>query len=116
MRPLVIDEKAKAGIERVKAFANMRRFSIQDIQRIIDGKAPAPGDDENYRVEFFHGWKVVYTIEQQPLGLVHHISISVQPVNPKNPYPHPAAVEMILQEFGLPPLQEFLHASEEPFP
>jgi hypothetical protein len=49
------------------------------------------------------GYKVTYTLEDQPVGRIEHISISV--MRPGK-MPNPVAVDMILREFGMRPLAD----------
>lgn len=104
MRALLIDAIAKENISRLKTFADQRRFSLSQMIRRVSGQLPAPGDDPNYTVKLFDGFKVVYTIEQhpEPADWCHHVSISIQAKDQKKPWPHPGAVDEILRCFHLP--------------
>lgn len=53
-------------------------------------------------VELPIGYFVTYSHETQPIGLCHHLSVSVRR---PNKMPSVEAVEMILEEFGMRPLQ-----------
>jgi hypothetical protein len=44
------------------------------------------------------GYRVVFSIEEQPIGWCRHLSVSV---DKKGKYPTPQAVELIMQEFGM---------------
>ncbi len=49
-------------------------------------------------LEIPFGFRVAYSVEEQPGGLCGHLSISV---DAKGKMPHPQAVEMIAAEFGM---------------
>jgi hypothetical protein len=116
MRVLVIDELAEAEVQRVRTFALSRRQSLHDIMRRMKGSPEAPGDDPQYMLELKDGWKVVYTIEQQPSGWFHHISVSIDARAEDKPWPHPAGVDMILKLFGLGCVKSAAHGWPENTP
>lgn len=95
MRALILDERAQAKIDRVKAFAAQPEnfyhvgadgFSLQR----------PPGDDERHVVYLERGFRVVFSITGADGKLWRHLSISV--TGPK--YPRPYAAFMIAQAFG----------------
>jgi hypothetical protein len=105
MPVLVIGEAQRRLIAELKAFA------AANPQDAISAKTVADRDMAAYRdmmstltLELPVGFVVTYTHEMQPkAGLCHHISISVR--RPKK-VPHPEAVQMILNEFGMRPLDD----------
>lgn len=60
---------------------------------------PALIRPESQHIEFPGGIRAAFSMEEQPDGLYSHLSVSVARVGK---YPHPAVVEMICQEFGVP--------------
>ena len=100
MRPLVIDNDAKAKIAEVIAFAEDHKYPKAYMEMRMTGKAGVPGDMDQYICFLQVGYKCVYTIEEQPepLGWCHHLSISVD--NPSR-VPSVPAVELLMQEFGI---------------
>jgi hypothetical protein len=99
MRPLVIDETVKHEIARVKKFAEEHRQSTDDLKANVNGTAKPVGDDPGHALMIPVGFRVVYSIEQQPeVGWVHHFSVSA-------PDPGRAisinGMRLILDEFGL---------------
>lgn len=113
MRILAIDDRAKAEVKRVKEFALGNRISMHDIMRAMKPGAVPVGDDVNRFCEFFNGYKAVYTVEQQPCGWCHHISVSVDaPKKFANEY----AVMEILSLFGLPAPEDCIHHYVEDLP
>ena len=98
MRALIIDQAAKDEIARVKEYASHNRFPRAMMVAMSRGRGIVPGDHPDYTCSLQMGFKVVYTIEEHPSGWGHHISISVD-AGPDTS-PNPAAVNMILKEFG----------------
>lgn len=115
MRVLVLDDNAQAEIKRVKAFALANRRNLHAMMRTMNGQ-DIPGDDQNYRAEFFDGWKVVYTVEQHPGGWFHHFSASIIPRKSKQLYPHPLSVDELLKQFSLPSAEKKSHGWIEDIP
>jgi hypothetical protein len=100
MRPLVIDNDAKAKIAEVIAYAENHKYNKDYMALRMTGKAGVPGDMDSYICYLQVGYKCVYTIEEQPepLGWCHHLSVSVD--NPAR-VPSIPAVELLMQEFGI---------------
>lgn len=115
MRVLVIDQMAKTKVMRVKKYAMENRRTIHDIMRAMKGQ-DIPGDDQNFVAWLHDGYKVVYTVEQQPLGWCHHISVSIKPRSAKALYPHEQAVKEICRLFELPPFEQKIHTYIEDLP
>jgi hypothetical protein len=93
MRPLVIDEGARAAVGKVVAHALERENYYEP------GQSPgqAPGDDARH-VVLLNTYRCVFSITKDPEGkLYRHLSISV-PARGK--YPNPFAVFAIAELFG----------------
>jgi hypothetical protein len=109
MRALVIGATQRAQIATLRALA---ADNVMDPEAM---KTAAAKDIAAYRqmmtelsIELPDGFLVTYSHERQPdptLGVVRHISISVERPNRT---PHPAAVNMILAEFGMQPFDQSL--------
>lgn len=95
MSILVIDKEAKEKISKLKEFAESNEFSFDDLLDISNDPSKAAGYFKEHNVLLEKGYRVVYTIEQQPKFKAKHISISL---NEK--HPPLEAVELILEEFG----------------
>ncbi len=96
MSVLIIDEEAKARIKEVKEYAERNHYSIDDLLDIKNGVQEPPGDNGFYSCHLMEGYRVVYTIEDQPsVGLVRHMSISLNEQLPSVP-----SVQLIMEEFG----------------
>lgn len=96
MTPLVIDDTVKATIAKLVKFADERRMSFKEVYRRTQRNDP-PGNDPNYCCFIPMGFKVVFTIEEQPAGWARHFSISSQ--NHQRT-PNPEGVNMLLPLFG----------------
>jgi len=96
MSILIIDEQAKARITEVKEYAERNHYSIDDLLDIKNGAQEPPGDNGFYSCHLSEGYRVVYTIEDQPaIGLIRHMSISLN-----EQLPPVQAVKLIMEEFG----------------
>jgi len=98
MRALLIDEAAKVKVAKLKQFALDHRERLADLMRRAN-KPCAPGDDSNFVLHLFDGYRVVMTMEEQlsPLGWCWHISISIPSLScHAKPYPYTFAVDEIL--------------------
>ncbi len=100
MSVIIIDESTKARIKQVREHARRNRFSTEQLQEIINGTRLPPGDDENFVVNFQGtGMKMVVSLEEQPKGIMWHVSVSI----PKaNAYASPALLEMVLESAHIP--------------
>ena len=97
MRPLIIGERERAQIKKVLAHADVHRASIHDLIAIVKGNREPPGNDPAFTVHLPVGYKVVFTIEQQPIGWCRHLSVSVATAGC---YPATEAVEALAEAFG----------------
>ena len=105
MRVLVIDEKAKEDIARLLKYADENRISKPFLQAAATGKMGAVGDNPQYCCYLQDGFKIVFSIEQQPQGWSNHLSVSVKTTKDKI-LPSIPAVELILKEFNMKPLDD----------
>lgn len=104
MRALVIDESSKVRAMEVIAYAVDHKEPLSALIRRMNKPEVYPGNDPGFVLELFDGFKIVYSIEQQPdpMGWVIHMSVSVNSTQGKLKWPHPSAVEHgILPLFGL---------------
>jgi hypothetical protein len=59
---------------------------------------PPAGDYPNHSMKISQGYRVVFSIEEQPVGWCKHLSVSVDAVGR---LPCQEAVELIMKEFGM---------------
>jgi hypothetical protein len=97
MRALILDEEAKSAIKKVITYAESHRVTMDLLQKTIAGKHPPVGDNKHHACYLISGFKVVYSIEEQPVGLCRHLSVSV---DFDGKLPSIPAVEAIMKEFG----------------
>jgi len=103
MRILQIDDNSKKDICKLKMYAKANRFDKFQLKLIMSGDLIPAGDNPDYVIHLHDGYRVVYSIEQQPIGWCRHISISVET---KGKYPNEQAVENILKAFDITPLKD----------
>lgn len=97
MRPLIIDDTARANIARVVAYADQHRFTLIDIMHLMGHPEKAPGHTPGFVVVVPVGFRCVFTLEQQPPGMMRHLSVSVME---KERAPNPVALDVLLPLFG----------------
>jgi hypothetical protein len=113
LRVLEINNDTKKEIKKVITYAENNICDEAQIKLIASKDIPPVGDNPDHLVHIHDGYRVIYSIEKQPIGLCHHISISVES---GDKYPNPEAVKMILKEFGMnEKLEESLHIWKEDF-
>jgi hypothetical protein len=98
MRALIIDSSVKARIAHLKEYADRHRLNLIELKHMMAEKEVI-GDNPLYAVNIPDGFRVVFTIEEQPppMGWSRHISISI----PRNTHgPNPFIVNELLTEFG----------------
>ena len=61
----------------LRAHALTHRIDRETVDRMAAGVTPPVGDDAASVVNLRGGYRVVYSVEQQPSGWCHHLSISV---------------------------------------
>ena len=99
MRVLIVDDFAKAAVQRVTDFATLpENWYRPGRDNLI------PGDDPRFVAHIQQGYRCVFTITKAPDGFVfRHLSISVEvdsESNNKNLYPNVAAACALAELFG----------------
>lgn len=97
MRPIIIDGRAKESIRAMVQFAKENPLTIDNVLDVANGQREAPGDMHGYRCYVDMGYKIVYSIEHTPIGLVQHLSMSV---DTPGKAPSSEAVQLIMSEIG----------------
>lgn len=95
-RVMIIGPKEKEAIQGLVSYAEKHHVDKDLIQKCMK-KEWAVGDDPNYIAYIEQGYRLVYSIEEQPRGWFRHLSVSVDNIEKA---PHPAAVELLMKEFG----------------
>ena len=96
MRPLVFDNEVLNNIKTLKSYAEKNKISLDDILDTINKQMKPVGDYKEYTITIPIGYRIVYSIEEQVIGDVKHLSVSV---DEDGVLPNPNAVEMIMKEF-----------------
>lgn len=97
LRPLVIDDKVIENIKAVVAHAEKNAFTMDDLLDMKNGQKAIAGNLEEYTVHINFGYKVVFSIEDQPSGMIRHLSASV---NEHGKMPSVPSVEELIRLFG----------------
>ena len=110
MRPLLIGPEQVARVAQVKAHAEANVVAFARIYRMAHG-LEAPYYSPEILVEIPFGFRVVYGVEEQELGVFRHLSVSV---DGEDRWPNPVSVEALLTLFGMPPLEKCCYIYTQP--
>jgi hypothetical protein len=107
IRPLIMDEDARSEIKRVRDFAEHHPLTASKAKAIMAGTEPPPGDDPRHACNIQVGYRCVYTLDlsqrkddARTVVWLRHLSISVHDPNDRGAIPHPAAMNLLMEEFG----------------
>jgi hypothetical protein len=98
MSALIIDATSKKKIDELIKYAEENPLNIEHMKKLARGMEPPPGDNKNCVCYLNFGYRVVFTIEQHPMGWCKHLSISIAK---KEKYPSIEAVTMIMHQFNI---------------
>lgn len=97
IRPLVIGAEQREVIQRLIKHAEEHVVPIHDVVRAMGNPDRAVGNDPSFQCVIPVGYVCTYSHEQQTPGICRHLSIAVAG---DGKAPNPAAVQMLMQEFG----------------
>lgn len=98
MTPFFINSECREKIQTLRKHAENNNISGHNVIETLKGNKPPIGDDPSFVVYLPSGYRVVYSIEQQPVGTFSHLSVS----NSKSSkLPSISVVETIMSEFGM---------------
>lgn len=100
MSALLVDDVIIAELKRIRAYAESKPFSYEDMLEFQDMSWDELEDvGEPYRVDVPVGYRCAFTIEDQGpnVGFCRHMSL--QSPNPGR-YPRPEAINMIIPHLG----------------
>lgn len=106
MRALIISPAVEDEIAAIKKYAE--QHPIDPEKAIAHSKRDRAGFKRRmdaYTMFIPVGYQVTYSLEIQPPGLLRHISVSV---SDRKTLPHPAAMTIICEAFGMGNLQAAL--------
>ena len=103
-RALIIGQDELAHIAALKDLAASQPVTLTAMRVLAKGFDPAdpaskkgkPRLPQGFTMEIPMGYTATYTVEEQPMGLCRHLSVSV----PNEKMPNPAAVQEIMSLFG----------------
>jgi len=108
-RALIINDAVRRAIAKAIKQAEAQPLTLTkaaDHGNVIAAKGELkladrkPGFErpESQHVDIPVGYRAAYSVEEQPIGLCHHLSISV---DKKGKVPTPQAITMIAKEYGI---------------
>src|SRR5437762_4044175 len=109
-RPMIIDEDAKQKIKAVIVHAEANVFSMDDLLDIYNKQEKVAADQSGFVCEIPVGYRIVYSLEDQPAGIVRHLSVSV---DEDKCLPNPPTVELLMKLFGFQSDLAFCHVKLE---
>jgi len=97
MRPFIIDDSIRGALQKLVDYAEANPISMDYLLDQHNGEEPPPGDDPNRYIDLPFGYRVVFTIELQPVGKVRHLSLSV---DSPGRVPNTPVVEEVMKMLG----------------
>jgi len=97
MRPFIINNVLKVQLADLAAYAVENPITMNDMLDVMNGAKKPAGDNPRHYIELNEGFKIVYSIEQQPKGDARHLSVGV--LAPKR-LPNPEVVKEIMKLIG----------------
>jgi hypothetical protein len=94
---LLIDQRRKARLLALRAYAEANPVTSDKVKLMAEGKLPPVGDSGLFQAEIPLGYRVVFSIEEQPAGLCRHLSLSVAK---HGCLPNPRAIEELMGYLG----------------
>jgi hypothetical protein len=94
MSALLLSPAVDQMLIGLREYAESHPMTMADVLRVIQGKLKRAGDNPEHVREVPVGYKVVLSVEEQPVGLCYHVSVSV---SRPGKLPHPLAVDEILK-------------------
>ena len=95
---MLLTPELKARAQEIKQFALAHPYSVEEIAASMRGQPirAMAGDMPELSMDIPAEFRVVYSVEDQLAGRVHHISMSI----PRHPdrRPHPIAFEMVCRD------------------
>lgn len=95
--PLIIDDAVREELRTVVARAAADPVSLEQLHALVAGELLPEEVSRGKSLGIPAGFHVVYTHEHQANGVLRHLSVSI---DLPGRVPHPAAVQMIMEEIG----------------
>jgi hypothetical protein len=97
MRPFIIDDKLKTQIASLVAYAEKNPVSMDELLDTVNKQAKPVGDFSQHTLNLPFGYRIVYSIEEQPKGKIRHLSMSV---NEDEKLPNEFVVREVMKLIG----------------
>jgi len=113
MAVLMVGETERERIAQMIAYAKAHPITFETVRTMmvpnqgtttvrLEDRNPEHARPESQHIDFPGGFRAAYSVEEQPAGMCAHLSVSVFGRSKRGAMPHPAAVAMIAEEFGVP--------------
>lgn len=97
LRPLIIDDNIREQLASLVEYAERNIISMDYLLDQKNGEEQPPGDYKEYTRILPFGYRIVFTIESQPVGKIRHLSMSV---DEDGKLPNMVAVQEIMNLIG----------------
>ena len=97
LRPFIVDDDIREQFSNLVSYAEKHPLSIDDILDTMNKEVLPVGDDPNHVINMPFGYRIVYSVENQPSGKVRHLSMSV---DEDDKCPNMAAVQETMKMLG----------------
>ena len=98
-REPILEPIIRELIAGVVEYAEEYPISIVELERLLVGTNPVPGDDFERACTIPRGFRCCFSIEEHPPGWHKHLSVSLG--IPLGGYPNDVAMNALLQAFGM---------------
>jgi hypothetical protein len=96
-RPFIIDDNLRKKIASLVTHAEKNPFTMDDLLDIKNGREKPAGDYDEFTLNLSFGYRIVYSIEEQPKGRIRHLSMSV---NEDEKLPNEFVVKEVMKLIG----------------
>lgn len=97
VRPMILGAEELGRLKELKEYAEANPWTINYQLDANNGQRSGPGLIDEYQCSIPLGYKVVFTIEANPAGMVRHLSMSVKD---GDRLPNPGGAKMIMHILG----------------
>ena len=98
MNVIVLTSEDIEALKSLALHADANPIELDTLRAMCEKKVKPIGDCPEFTRALSSGFRVVFSIEMQPAGVLQHLSISH---TSKNRVIHPAEVEFIMRELGM---------------
>lgn len=98
MQALLINNKVRARIKEVVDWSLANIYALDQVKGMRDGTLPIPGNRAEQICNIPYGYRVVFSVENHPGGVMKHMSVSI--AGERGTLPSMESVQLIMDEFG----------------